>query len=248
MIEGMLTAKGIKVVRRRLRASIHRVDPVNVGLRWMRSNPRWRYDVAGPNALWHNDGLHKLIRYGFVIHACMDGYSRICTSLLCATNNLAATALAGFMSGVEKYGLPERVRGDKGTENNEIERYMNNERGGGSYIRGPSVHNTRIERLHYDTTHCSLSHFIKMFRFLEEKEELDKDKEVDLFCLHFVFKCRIQQLLDEFREGWNSHRLSACRKRTPSQLFLLGVMDTAIHSQIGVESAAYTPFGSSFPC
>ena len=54
------------------------------------------------------------------------------TFLLCVTNNLAATALAGFLEGVEKFGVAERVRGDNWTENNNIERYMNRERGGGS--------------------------------------------------------------------------------------------------------------------
>ena len=237
MIEGMLAAKGIKVVRRRLRESIHRIDPVNTALRWLRANPRWKYDVPGPNSLWHNDGLHKLIRWGFVIHACIDGYSRMVTSLLCATNNLAATCLAGFLGGVEKFGVPERVRGDNGTENNDIERYMNRERGGGSYLRGPSVHNQRIERLHYDTTHCCLSHYINLFKFLEENEILSPDDSTDLFSLHFVYKGRIQKSLDEFRNGWNSHRLSSCGNKSPNQLFLLGVMDTRKRCQIGVESA-----------
>ena len=138
-----------------MRESIHRVDPINTALRWLRRNPRWVYSVPGPNSLWHNDGLHKLIRWGFIIHACIDGFSRMITSLLCATNNLAKTAFWGFMERVNKYGIPSRARGDLGTENNDIESYIKRERGDKSYIRGPSVHNQRVERLHYDTTHCA---------------------------------------------------------------------------------------------
>ena len=135
IIEGILRSRKIDVQRRRVRESVHRVDPVNAALRWLKKNPRWKYSVPGPNSLWHNDGLHKLIRWGFVIHACMDGYSRLITSLLCTTNNRADTCLQGFQEGVARYGIPERVRGDNGGENNGVEMFMMKKRGGGSYLR-----------------------------------------------------------------------------------------------------------------
>ena len=40
ILDGMLVAKGIRVVRRRLRESIHRVDPVETAIRWLRKTPR----------------------------------------------------------------------------------------------------------------------------------------------------------------------------------------------------------------
>ena len=155
LLDGMLIAENLKIPRRRLRESIHRVDPINTALRWMRRNPRWVYSVPGPNSLWHNDGLHKMIRWGFVVHACIDGYSRMITSLIVATNNLASTTLAGFISGVERLGLPERVRGDNGTENNHIEEYMFRTRGGGHisgdlpYITNASSDYTMIPHILY---------------------------------------------------------------------------------------------------
>ena len=218
VIRGILRERSIKIQMSRVRKSIHRVDPINTALRWIRKNPRMVYSVPGPNALWHNDGLHKLIRWKFIIHCCIDGYSRLITSLLCATNNLAATALEGLLSGVGKYGLPSRVRGDCGTENNDIERYMNQQRGPTSYIRGPSVHNQRIERSHYDTTHCALTHFIQLFTFMEDNEILNVDDEVHLFSLQYVYRPRIQKSLDEFREGWNQHPLSTEHCKTPYQI------------------------------
>ena len=116
MIIGILKSENIIVTRQQVRDSIHRVDPITTALKWLRANPRWKYSVRAPNALWHNDGLHKLVHVGFVVHACVDGYSRMITSLGVATNNRAETALHFFMDGVKLYGIPLRVRGDHGTE------------------------------------------------------------------------------------------------------------------------------------
>lgn len=93
MLAGFMRARGVIISRTKLRASIHRVDPINTALRWVRKNPRRVYSVPGPNSLWHNDGLHKLIHWRFVIHFCIDGYSRVITSCMCADNNRADTAL-----------------------------------------------------------------------------------------------------------------------------------------------------------
>ena len=71
------------------------------------------------------------------------------TSLLCTTNNYVDTCLTGFLSSVKEYGLPERVRGDKGAENNYILKYVQQKQGYNEvHIQGPSVNNQRIERLH----------------------------------------------------------------------------------------------------
>ena len=185
----------------------------------------------------------------------MNGYSRLITILLCATNNPADTCLKGFQEGVARYGIPERVRGDNGGENNGVEMFMMEKRGGESYLRGPSVHNQRIERLHYDTTHAVLSLFINIFKFMESHELLSPNNVIHLFALHFVFKTKIQTSLDEFREGWNCHRLSSEKNLTPYQIFMLGALDSSKQNQIGIESLAerdWSSFGVEFldipPC
>ena len=96
IITGILRAKGVSVQRWKVNESIHRVDPINAAVRWIQKHPRWIYSVLGPNSLWHNDGLHKLMHWKFVIYACIDGFSIMVTSLVCASDNRAETTLKPF--------------------------------------------------------------------------------------------------------------------------------------------------------
>ena len=68
LVEGHLQSRAIKVPRYRVRSSLVRVDPQGVSLRWSYTVQRRRYHVHGPNALWHIDGLHALIRWKIVVH------------------------------------------------------------------------------------------------------------------------------------------------------------------------------------
>lgn len=69
--------------------------------------------------------------------------------LRASTNNLADTMLRCFLNGVHNFGLPSRVRCDKGGENVRVSDFMLNhpERGPGrrSCITGRSVHNQRTD-------------------------------------------------------------------------------------------------------
>ena len=60
----------------------------------------------------------------FVLHGCIDGYSRGVVYLKVANNNLAATVLNFFHEGVQNFGLPQRVRGDQGVENVDVACFM----------------------------------------------------------------------------------------------------------------------------
>ncbi|CAB4042624.1 PREDICTED: uncharacterized protein LOC107352934, partial [Paramuricea clavata] len=83
----------------------------------------------------HLDRNHKLIQpYRFVIHGCIDGYSRKVVFLQASTNNEAATVLSHFQNAVQQYNLPSRVRSDLGFENIEVARLMLQERVQGEAI------------------------------------------------------------------------------------------------------------------
>ena len=199
---GHLHREGICVQRWRVRASIHRVDPVNTALRRSGTVQRRVYRVAGPNAVWHIDGNHKLIHWRFVIHGAIDGYSRTITFLKCSTNNTAATVVTYFQRAVEIHGLPSRIRTDRGGENINVWRYMVEQHETTECVLvGSSVHNERIERLWRDVFRCVLSLFYETFQQMGRDEILDCLNEVDLFCLHFVFLPLNFQITNTFPIG-----------------------------------------------
>ena len=88
-IRGHLRSVGIRVQKQRVLDSLERVDRVG----WFIQRCAvicWRkYFSSRPNALWHCDGHHKLIKYGFVIHGFIDGncrtvcidFARVCLNL-----------------------------------------------------------------------------------------------------------------------------------------------------------------------
>lgn len=73
-LTGHLRQLGLRVQQQRITSSIHRVDPLGTVLRQRTMIQRRQYKVSRPNALWHMDGHHKLIRWGIVIHGIIDGY------------------------------------------------------------------------------------------------------------------------------------------------------------------------------
>ena len=207
-VSGFLRAQGIVVQRSRVREALHYVDPYGVQLRRRRVLHRREYHVPNSNALWHVDSHHKLIRWRMVIHGGIDGYSRVVPYLRVAPDNTALTAFGAFQEGVERYGLPSRVRSDHGGENVLIAEYMIRNRGSGrgSMITGRSVHNQHIERLWRDVFTSCVSYFYYLFRAMESDSVLDPDSAEDLLALHCVFLPVVQQQLDSFREGWCHHR------------------------------------------
>ena len=173
----------------------------------------------------------KHYRWRFVIHAGIDGYSRLPVFAHCSTNNRSQTVLQLFLDAVGRYGLPTRVRCDRGVENYDIGYYMLSHplRGPnrGSIIPGQSVHNQRIERFWRDLFVGCTCVFYHLFYFMEEIGILQPLNEINLFCLHFVYKPYINYSIKLFIDAWSSHPLRTARNRSPLQLWIEGMMMNA---------------------
>lgn len=112
-----------------------------------------------------------MIHWTFVVHACIDGFSRMIIYLTCADNNLASTVLSFFQEGMAKYGLTLKIRTDHGLENVYAARFMLHHRGTncGSILTGRSVHNVRVERLYRDVYAGVLRHYVSLFMHTESE-------------------------------------------------------------------------------
>lgn len=176
--------------------------------------------------LIHVDGHHKLVRWRFVTHGCIDGYSRMITFLKCSTNNRAETVYEKFLTAIQEFGLPSRVRCDYGKENYDVARHMLQYRGlhRNSVITGCSTHNQRIERLWRDLHASVTKMYYRLFYFLEHHSVLDPLNEVHLYALHFVYLPRINRAIDMFRIAWNNHGIRTVEHMSPRQLFVSGVL------------------------
>lgn len=225
-IHGSLRVSGVRIQHWRIRERLQATDPVGRAARRSSTIRRQVYNVHAPNCLWHIDSNHKLISWRFVIHGCIDGYSRTITHLNCATNNLATTALQYFQQGVNKYGLPSTVRGDCAVENFDVARFTISNRGTyrGSFITGRSVHNSRIERLWREVNRLVTSHYSAIFRHMEHHGILDATSELDLFILHYVFQPRIAMSLEEFTVQWNYHGIRTVGHNSPLALWSYGMV------------------------
>ncbi|KAK7466152.1 hypothetical protein VKT23_004877 [Stygiomarasmius scandens] len=237
MMSGMLRRLGHVVQDNRIQESLRRIDPYHRAFSRIRIRRRG-YNVPGPNSLWHHDGQHALIRWKILIHAFIDGYSRVITGMRASNNNWADTVLALFLHAIAAFGRPDRLRGDFGGENVDVAAYMehHNGRNRGSYIWGQSIHNTRIERLWFDVTAQVSSKWKDRFIDLELNHGMNINNPDHIWLLQFLFLSDINEDLRGFAEGWNQHPLRSRGRRQPRQSPLsMFFFDMFVHGVRGTE-------------
>lgn len=127
-----------------------------------------------------------------------------------STNNKASTVLEMFLDAILAYGIPSRMRGDRGGENRDVAILMILLRGSdrGSYLWGSSTHNSRIERMWVEIGTQFARQWRAFFLRLEGYHLLDCTNPHHLWLLHILFLDLINEDCEQFHENWNSHPLS----------------------------------------
>ena len=227
MICGHFRSQGIRIQRDRIRKSLARIDPRNARIRSAITISRRAYCVPGPNSLWHIVGHHSLVSWGFVIHGAIDGYLRLITYLHCSRNNCSDTVKELFLRAIQSFGLPSRVRTDRGGENVGTWQEMEQRRGSnrGSYLAGTSTHNQRIERLWRDVFRCVAHIFYYTFQAMEETGLLNMNNPIHKSALHYVFLPRINRAITSFKTAWNNHPLRTEHNWSPQRIWSNGMVD-----------------------
>ena len=151
-----------------------------------------------------------------------------------------------FLKGVEEFGLPSRVRSDKGLENVLVADYMVEKMGAnrGSMITGKSTHNQRVERLWRDVYEGVLSLFYQLFYFMEDSGILDSMNEDHIATLHYVYLPKINENLKIWQYAWSKHRMRPT-KSTPLRLFMAGQLQNP--TGITLDNEALYFYGTEGP-
>jgi hypothetical protein len=208
--------------------------------------------MVSRSALLHSPKLTLdlgLIRFKMVVHAFIDGKSRVVTGIRVSNNNRADTVLDVFMHATRSWGIPSCVRGDHGGENIRVAEWMEENRGRdrGSYIWGPcvclppicslpadeklsSVHNTRIERLWFDLTQGFGQKWKDLFLELETHHGLNPTDPDHIWLLHHLFLQSVDKDAQQWAQAWNRHKiqLSGEPNASPSEMWFWSQLNDGI--------------------
>ena len=159
-------------------------------------------------------------------HGCIDGFSHVIPFIHCSIDNSALTVLQLFVKACMEYGLPSRVRSDHGGENIKVALFINLVRQRRSHITGPSVHNERIERLWKDVHEQVTKPIYDELRQMEcdPLTQLNTADPIHLFAVQHVYLPDVNRKLSNFRHAWNHHQMRTEHSRTPTQIWIDGML------------------------
>ena len=162
--------------------------------------PKENFTSSWRSFLQNRKSNRKLIHWRFVLHGRIKGYSRAIVYIKCFTNNVAGTALQCFTDGIQEFGVPSRVRSDRGAETWMLLDLWLIRRG---FIAGRSTHNQRIQRL------CAeVNIYIDLFVFMENTGILDAHDELfqqslPSYRVYIPYFCRFRELCIVLYEKYN---------------------------------------------
>uniref|UniRef100_A0A3B3SM68 Integrase core domain-containing protein n=1 Tax=Paramormyrops kingsleyae TaxID=1676925 RepID=A0A3B3SM68_9TELE len=224
MIHGHLQARGLRIQTSRVRCSLQRVDPEGSRIRALLAPMvrRRQYSVPCPNAMWHIDGNHKLIRYTNIQSLRFLPYNFSVWLFILVHQQTTSMAYLHVFAPIKVVNIL-------------LLQFMVANRGDGrnSHITGRSVHNQKIERLWRDVYDQVLDIFYHIFLNLEAEGLLNPDSDIDIFAPHWSFFNHLQRHLTFFMEAWNHHRLRTAGSQSPIQLWI-GHREPAVHYEEGV--------------
>lgn len=137
--------------------------------------------------------------------------------------------LEEFSTAIEEYGLPSRIRTDRG-ENVLVAQFIleHPKRGpdARSVIVGRSVHNQRIERLWRDLYSSCISFFYLFFNFLKAiflscPTRLQQSSRP--LCYPPIISACYTEAIGPFQAWLGNHPLRTEGNRTPLQLWIIGL-------------------------
>ena len=95
---------GYVVSRQDICTMIQLFDPGGVSNRLRRRLRRRRYNVPGPNFMWHVDSHDKLKEYGICINGCVDGFSRRIIWMEAGCNSNSDAGAGYFLKAISTLG------------------------------------------------------------------------------------------------------------------------------------------------
>lgn len=84
-----------------------------------------------------------------------------------------------------------------------------------------------------------MHYFYTLFYSFEDEQILNPEDDTQKMALQVVYKPEIQKRLDLFRHAWNNHKIRSANNRTPTQMWMEGMLanseqeSTAINNVFG---------------